>query len=480
MTDRGHGYDFVYLKNTVGAPLAEALAQLALDQPDDPIDYVGNYLLKFVSNERERTERMIASRMRKTEADIAADIAAKKDEVAQKAKQAVHEALLADNATREVLLNSTDFTELCAVALAKLAAATKAEAAYLGRRVTDAEGANLIQWFAATPSSMCVLEKFVGEETGFTFDALKEVEPSADAPMDADGNPPPPAIPSYLHVENVIREPRLKYFGIPRMGAYLVKGIKYNSFLHDDVVQADAMPAVESWLLVAVDTMGQARPFSNEQIHEFTKWAATTCEAIESYEKRTAVAQIELRKVDERDVKPKLDAVKESLQANDTRVANAVEAIEDDAVKSVQEATIKAQLATEMLATQIEGLHIVGTSLIPFKAPILKTLAAGLVLLGVVATKAHVVNAATNLPHWDKIRTFVTNVQLTPKLQAFALETVSPTAVALAKELVGETAADDVELPSPAVLALLSWIQTVCASADVLAEAAVRQQEQDE
>ncbi|ETV89907.1 hypothetical protein H310_15251 [Aphanomyces invadans] len=479
MTDRNHGYDFVYLKNTVGAPLAEALAQVALDQPDDPIEFVGSYLLKHVANERQRTERMIQSRVHKTEADFAAEEAAKKVAAAQKVKDDLNAAILADSATREELLSASDWDVLCRVGMTKLAAATQAEACYLGRRVADADGANFIQWFAATDSSKCVVDKFVGEETGFTFDVLKEVE--VDPPeVDADGNSIPPAIPPFIHVENVIREPRIKYFGIPRMGAYLVKGIKYNSFLHDDVVQGDSMPAVESWLIVAVDTLGAARPFTPDNIREFLKWSLTLGEAVELYEKRTAVAQIELRKVDERDVKTKLDAIKDTLAANDTRVANAVEGIEDEARKAFEEATVKAQLINDLLVAQLDALHIVGTSLIPFKAPVLKTLAAGLVLLGNGFSKRDTVNAATQMPSWDKIRPWLVNTVLAPKVQAFQVSAVSVATVAQAREVLGDVVADDVELPAPSILVLHTWIQTMCAAADVLEEARVRAENPDE
>lgn len=45
--------DHAYLRSTVAAPLTEAMAQLAILQPDDPVEFLGNYLLKFVANELE-------------------------------------------------------------------------------------------------------------------------------------------------------------------------------------------------------------------------------------------------------------------------------------------------------------------------------------------------------------------------------------------------------------------------------------------
>lgn len=46
------GYDFAYLKETVGLTLSQAMANVALQQPEDPVDFVGNYLLNHVKNVR--------------------------------------------------------------------------------------------------------------------------------------------------------------------------------------------------------------------------------------------------------------------------------------------------------------------------------------------------------------------------------------------------------------------------------------------
>lgn len=50
--------DHAYLRATVAAPLTSAMAQLAILQPEDPIEFLGNYLLKFVAHELE-TQRVV-------------------------------------------------------------------------------------------------------------------------------------------------------------------------------------------------------------------------------------------------------------------------------------------------------------------------------------------------------------------------------------------------------------------------------------
>jgi hypothetical protein len=42
--------------------------------------------------------------------------------------------------------------------------------------------------------------------------------------------------PAYVHIENVIREPAVKYYGIPKLGAYLAVPVTYSTWLHPDGV----------------------------------------------------------------------------------------------------------------------------------------------------------------------------------------------------------------------------------------------------
>lgn len=44
--------DVQYLKDNVGPVLTEALVQLAIDQPEDAVDFVGTFLLRYVENQK--------------------------------------------------------------------------------------------------------------------------------------------------------------------------------------------------------------------------------------------------------------------------------------------------------------------------------------------------------------------------------------------------------------------------------------------
>ncbi|OQR90765.1 flagella associated protein [Achlya hypogyna] len=476
--ERAYGYDFVYLKTTVGNPLSEALAQLALDQPEDPIEYVGKYLLKYVANEKKRHERAGLTFRRKTDQQLIAEEEAKRNDAIRKLKLAHDEALIAENTTRELLQKTDDVDVLCNLVISKLLLATGAGACYIGRKVTDGEGVNFIEWFAASEGSECVLGQSVSEETGFTYDALREVEdPNAQA--DEDGNLPPPAVPPFIHVENVIREPRIKYFGIPCMGAYLVRGLKYNSYLHDDIVQvsSETIPTLEAWLVIAVDTLGQARPFSPDNIEAFSKWSSAFADAMEQYEKRTYAVQVEWKRAEEKDTKNLQDELKDAIQLQETRIATAVDAVEDENVKVLQEATMKAAAMTDLISAKYIGaVAKLAAYLIPFKLPVLRTLAAVLYLV-VDAPKETWLSATTKLPTWDKVRGALAQESFGTLFAAFSAPEVNGARIQEAKDILGETALEDVESPSFVVGALHAWLQAVFGAVDALAEAKAREAE---
>lgn len=64
------------------------------------------------------------------------------------------------------------------------------------------------------------------EEESITAGALKEVEPSGeeDAPIPQ----------TYVYVPDLIKEPRMTYFRLPKLGAYIAFPLKYKSYLREE------------------------------------------------------------------------------------------------------------------------------------------------------------------------------------------------------------------------------------------------------
>merc|ERR1719387_381075 len=78
-----------------------------------------------------------------------------------------------------------------------------------------------------------------GAGQGITFDAWKLVE-DENAEPDEDGNVPGPKAPDFVHVPNVIRQQRIKFFGIPKLGGYLAVPIAHKKYLHAGVFEGGA------------------------------------------------------------------------------------------------------------------------------------------------------------------------------------------------------------------------------------------------
>lgn len=57
-TVSGGGMDADYLKRTVGDPLSEALTSLAMAQPADPIEFIGEALIDY-ARRREQEQKVM-------------------------------------------------------------------------------------------------------------------------------------------------------------------------------------------------------------------------------------------------------------------------------------------------------------------------------------------------------------------------------------------------------------------------------------
>jgi hypothetical protein len=113
----------------------------------------------------------------------------------------------------------------------------------------------------------------VEPRSGLSFDAFKLPEvPEEEEPEElAEGEEPPPKVvpvPSPLIIDNVMRNERVKFFGVPKLGAFGAVPFSYASIDHDtgceiktndDGVPFYAENAVETPLILCIDTIGKYR-----------------------------------------------------------------------------------------------------------------------------------------------------------------------------------------------------------------------------
>ena len=282
--------DAAYLKKNVMEALTEALTSMAVKIPDDNVEYIGKYLLKYV--ERKKSQTTAKTDLAKVESNlnefetvlmersIAED--AKKQEqthVQTKYKRFI-DSIQFDFTTKQAAMDAaTEFIETN----------LDIPAAYIAVKKVVGETETLNYISASSSQDNVRGKKLVkpsaeeGDEApprqGISFEAFKlpevpEEEEAAEEPEEG-AEPvvkvPPKAQP--LIVENAMREKRCKFFGIPRLGAYAAVPFSYPTIEHEEgCVMGTAEEGSEApadyvfntkpcEFIIAVDTVGKYRTF---------------------------------------------------------------------------------------------------------------------------------------------------------------------------------------------------------------------------
>ncbi|KAH7492493.1 uncharacterized protein KRP23_1400 [Phytophthora ramorum] len=531
--------DHAYLRAAVGAPLTEAMAQLAILQPEDPVDFLGNYLLKHVANvetqqelqkRKEQQQRSgFASPLENARQHLVGVAEGASDHQQQ---QLAWEQLLEEEKQVTMGLHSEPSVAMVFQRFLEWICSTlDAEEAYVGRKCVDPQGNNAVHFVASSKNSKSsVVDKFVTQQTdgdeeevrrgvGVVFDVFKEVTPvgeDGNPAVDAEGNPLPAAPPKFVHVENVLREPRVKFFGVPKLGALLTRAGQYKSYLHADVLNEsnpEEPNVLEQWLVFSIDTMGQARAFTKKEIDRFrhaTEMFLTTLEEKErslymkDYERRVSSDEPLLREflvafaaqvaVQEETLATQLPAPAEGEELSEAAQQQ----------RAAKEAELRLAFLTTLLVSHIPTLALVSIRVVPFKPLVLTTFAIALELLGY--SKRELYNPATNQPSWDKISPLLGEAMLKACLNAFetSLSTMGSLAeadsasatglrairnalsanaavVSQAKQALTEISKVDIDSASPVASCFYVWGLAVVARAEnVTAMAEQAQQAEDE
>lgn len=281
--------DSQYLNKNVSAALSEGISAMLVANPEDRVEYIANYLIQYVERRRRKEERSAKS----LQVDAALSAAVALDEEANRAtlekrqeaamKQSQYPAFLDSirsmRSKQEALDAVTSFVAdffdvtTCSVAFKKPAGESE-----------------VLNYYSANPSSASVvvgkkINKTEGEgedlppRQGISFDAFKIPEVTEPEEVDEEGNPiPRPAPqPQPLVVDNVMREKRIKFFGIPKLGSYVAIPFSYKSVDHDAAVQVvppeegqtestTVMNKIDQGLILSFDSIGKFRRFTSDEI----------------------------------------------------------------------------------------------------------------------------------------------------------------------------------------------------------------------
>lgn len=96
-----------------------------------------------------------------------------------------------------------------------------------------------------------MVDKILEQEQGITYGLFQEDEEANQEEEEQEEEeeleegaepkpklPPVEKLPKNIYIEEVVREPRIYYFTVPRLGSYLAIKMEYNSCLFQDAFDA--------------------------------------------------------------------------------------------------------------------------------------------------------------------------------------------------------------------------------------------------
>lgn len=106
----------------------------------------------------------------------------------------------------------------------------------------------VIRFCNADEDHKFIVDRTLSNDQGLTFDVFKDPEEPEATPeepeLDEEGNPIikekelPEKLPVSVLVSEVVREPRIHYFKVPRLGSYLAVRLEYNTCLFEEAFEA--------------------------------------------------------------------------------------------------------------------------------------------------------------------------------------------------------------------------------------------------
>lgn len=241
-----------YLRNNVGGVLAKAMAEMAVAQPSDGVDFLAQWLKQYALQEeakalREEEERALEEERSKTKAKRAEKEAKLRlQEGEAQARVSLYKQILSKFEDSETVFSDSCWSELVDACKAY----TGASAVYLGLLDDEPqEGENAcISYEYASAGSEWMTDKVLPKDVGVTWGALLENPPQeafqqarlwrpprAEPAVEVqDGDDPPPEKPQMpyfpVYVDSVTDTTEVHYFDMTRLGAYLAVPLVYTCY----------------------------------------------------------------------------------------------------------------------------------------------------------------------------------------------------------------------------------------------------------
>lgn len=317
--------DSAYLKKNVLPALTEALTAMASQVPEDQVEFVGKYLISYVDRQQVKSKK--DGDVSEVESKLAEYL--KVESVKTQAQSEKDDEKTAKASQYSKFLNSIDTMSSKEDAMKAVVnfieTSLNIPAAYIAVKVPAGES-EVLKYLAVGAHSTHVLGKKLpkpaaeeGDEApqrqGVSFEAFRVPEvPEEEVPPEEseDGAPvvpkgPPPL--ENLIVQNTMRDKRVKFFGIPKLGAYVGVPAVYNSVDHDNACVfnagdgAEVLPSFEltkkdNHFLIGMDTIGNYRLFSQDEIAKVSELSKALINLFLQLDEKAGERQLEFLRSD--------------------------------------------------------------------------------------------------------------------------------------------------------------------------------------
>lgn len=318
------------IKNEVGSVLSQALADLYETKPKNQLHFLGNWLVSYskaaqcLNKEQESNE--LRSSLKEKQIKAQQDLKALQDK--QELEHERHMEKYEELKGR--IRNTLDVEDFLPELSQFLKDETHAAASYIGklekikRPITlldnekahiDEDAPQVIRYIAASAGSEFMIDQTLNDTEGeATYSIWKEDEPPAEETEEEKliRESQKDKLKTVC-VDDVINDPRIKFFDVPKLGAYFAVPLTYNSCLFETAFDAgveDALECrrlraqqeeekqksehtsnkeeeeekvveeiveapfkvIENRLVVAIDSLGQDRVFTDEEKDLVVEW----------------------------------------------------------------------------------------------------------------------------------------------------------------------------------------------------------------
>lgn len=250
-----------YLKQfDISSVLSMALGELYIANPKNQLYFLGNWLVNFSKSQQNLNTEVEKTQLREDLQDQYQKSLLIQQQTAENLKKEAEKLKQKESDLKSLLLSSQDIYDHLPKIIEHIKVSTFSAAGYIGllekikRPVTDLDDDKahieddaplVLRYITASENSHWMIGQVLKEEEGqATWTIWKEDE--EEAQIDEENLEPvlKPRL-KLLSIDDVVNDPRIKFFDVPKLGAYLAAPVTYLSCLSESSFDLGVEDAVE-------------------------------------------------------------------------------------------------------------------------------------------------------------------------------------------------------------------------------------------